>query len=210
MKKRLFIYGAGGLGREYASVLRNSNEWLVAGFIDDVLKPGKEIDGIPVVGNGKFLQDTTDATYVILAFGDPGIKARIVQSLHNSAIEYPVIIHPTAILQDKHSITIGKGTVICAGTVLTVGIKIGEHVLLNLSCTIGHDAVVGHYTSIMPGCNIAGNVVLGSGVLVGSGSNIRNMVRIGDGSTIGMGSVVISDIDANVTVAGVPAKKIGV
>ena len=33
-------------------------------------------------------------------------------------------------------------------------------------------------------------------------------LHIGDNAVIGMGSVVVKDVDANVTVAGVPAKKL--
>ena len=40
------------------------------------------------------------------------------------------------------------------------------------------------------------------------GCFIRENVSIGDNAVIGMGSVVVKDVDANVTVAGVPAKKL--
>lgn len=33
-----------------------------------------------------------------------------------------------------------KVWVICAGTILTVDITIGRHVIINLDCTVGHDA----------------------------------------------------------------------
>jgi serine acetyltransferase len=60
----------------------------------------------------------------------------------------------------------------------------------------------------MPGVNIAGEVQVGSSVLIGSGANVINRVNIGDNSIVGMGSVVLRDVEAGITVAGVPAKPI--
>jgi sugar O-acyltransferase (sialic acid O-acetyltransferase NeuD family) len=208
MKKPLLIYGAGGLGREILSWVKDMEEFRVEGFIDDTQPIGKKINGISVLGDVSFLLNTTDKLFVVLAFGSPQMKDRIALQLQSQLIEFPILIHPSVVLQDRERIQIGKGSVIAARSVLTTDIHIGDHVLVNLNCTIGHDCSIGDCTSIMPGSNIAGSVLIGPKVLVGSGSNIKNKVVVGEGSTVGMGSVVIGDVADNTTVAGVPAKKI--
>jgi UDP-3-O-[3-hydroxymyristoyl] glucosamine N-acyltransferase len=45
-------------------------------------------------------------------------------------------------------VTIGDCTVICAGSVITNDVTIGEHVAVNLSCTIGQDAIVEHCATL--------------------------------------------------------------
>ncbi|NCG09463.1 MAG: serine O-acetyltransferase [Verrucomicrobia bacterium] len=48
-----------------------------------------------------------------------------------------------------------------------------------------------------------------SGVLLGAGAKILGNVEIGTGAKVGAGSVVLNDVPAHTSVAGVPAKVIG-
>ncbi len=50
---------------------------------------------------------------------------------------------------------------------------------------------------------------IGSGVLIGAGAKILGNVRVGECAKIGAGSVVLEDVPAHCTVAGVPAKRVG-
>jgi sugar O-acyltransferase (sialic acid O-acetyltransferase NeuD family) len=206
MKKPLFIYGAGGLGREILSLISALDEWKVEGFLDDFVAERTFIKGIPVMGGVSFINSLRQPSNVVLAFGEPHVKSVILKSIVNPNIFFPSFIHPMAILQDRSSIHIGKGVVIGAGCVLTTDIIIGDHVLINLNTTVGHDVSIGRYTSVMPGVNISGNVSIGDGVLIGSGSGIRNKIALGDRCVVGMGSVVINSVDPGSVVAGVPAK----
>ena len=206
MKRPLLIYGAGGLGREVLSLVKALPEWEVAGFIDDSHPKGAIVHGVAVLGDFSLLRGVRKHTAMVLAIGDPAAKENILGRINNSFLEFPVLIHPSAVLQDADRILIGRGTVICAGAVLTTDIRIGEHVLINLNATIGHDVVIGDQSSVMPGVTLAGGVNVGKAVLIGSGVNVRNSIRLGSGCTVGMGSVVIRNTDPGIVVAGVPAK----
>lgn len=210
MKTPLLIYGAGGLGREVLSLARATDTFDVIGFLDDSLPKNSLIKGIKVFGGREALDSFDGKVNLVLAFGDPMLKSRIAAKIKQEKVLYPILKHPTAILQDESTIHIGNGSILCAGCILTNDIRIGDHVLVNLNCTVGHDSAIGNYSSLMPGVNVAGEVGIGECVLVGSGSNILNRVRVGDNSIIGMGSVVIREIEPETTVAGVPAKKIRV
>lgn len=48
--------------------------------------------------------------------------------------------------------------------------------------------------------------VLGDGVFVGAGARILGGITLGDGSLVGANAVVIDDVPAGATVAGVPAR----
>lgn len=205
MKKPLLIYGAGGLGREVLSFVRSHDEWEPAGFIDDHITL-ESVDGLKVHGNGGMLNTVSDQTYVVLAVGDPVIKAAIAKRIVNPRITYPVLIHPAAILQHRGSIHLGPGTIVAAGAILTTAITLGAHVLINLNTTVGHDTTIGDHTSVMPGVNIGGQVIIEEGVLIGSGASIRNRITLGSRSKIAMGAVVVASVPAGITVAGVPAK----
>jgi sugar O-acyltransferase (sialic acid O-acetyltransferase NeuD family) len=207
MKKPLIIYGAGGLGREILSMLRNS-EWEVIGFIDDEQQAGSLVSGMKVLGGLSYANDLKENIDMVIGVGDPSSRREITSRITNRRIAYPSLIHPSVIIQSP-SVRVGEGSVLCAGSILTTDITIGSHVLVNLKCTIGHDTSIGSYSAVMPDVNIAGNVQIGEAVLLGSGTNILNKVRIGNGATVGMGAVVIRDVADGDTVAGVPAKRIG-
>lgn len=200
------IYGAGGLGREILSLIRALPEFEVIGFIDDSVRRGTNIKGVKVLGGEEVLHGFDGKVHVVLALGDPVAKSMRAKRLDGRYLQYPALIHPSAVLQDRESIVLGSGCIVGAGVILTTDIHIGEHTLININTTIGHDARVGRCTSIMPGVNIAGEVVVGNEVLVGSGASVINRVIIGDRATVGMGAVVLRDVAAGNVVAGVPAK----
>lgn len=206
MKKEIAIYGAGGLGREILSLLKALPEWNVVGFYDDGLPKDSRVNQLPVWGGVHDLLRQTKPLRLVLAIGDPGIKARLAETLQvNPLLEYPVLIHPSAILQDHSTIVLGKGLVITAGVILTTEIQLGDHVLINLNTTVGHDVRIGHCSSLMPGVNIAGGVTIGSKVLIGSGANVLNGLTIGDNVKVGSGAVVTKNVEPGQTVVGVPA-----
>ena len=209
MKKNLVVFGAGGLGREVVSMLKALHQWEVKGFYDDGKAIGELIGGIPVLGSINELLSVEENIAVVIAIGNPAIKMKVAERLSaNSFLTFPTLIHPNAIIQDSASVTFGEGSIIAAGAILTTGIYIGRHVLLNLNCTVGHDVDVGDYSSIMPGANIAGEVKIRSGVMIGSGANVLNGLRIGDLARVGAGAVVTKDVSASDTVVGVPAHQI--
>lgn len=208
MKIPLLIYGAGGLGREVLSLVRSYDTFEVIGFLDDNVPKNTLINGAKVIGGRETLSSADSPVNLVLAFGDPARKSLVAGKINSSRVHYPVIRHPSVILQDEATITIGAGSILCAGSILTTDIQIGKHVLINLNCTLGHDTRVGDFTSVMPGVNVAGEVEIGRAVLVGSGANILNRVKIGDNSKVGMGAAVIHDVEPGKTVVGVPAKYI--
>lgn len=208
MRHPLLIYGAGGLGREVVSLIHALDNFDIIGFLDDGIQKDTFVKGIKVLGGFDALRLLDHPVNLILALGDPVSKIKLAKKIGPSRVRYPVLIHPSVILQDKATTGIGEGCIICAGSIFTTDIKIGDHVLVNLNCTLGHDTSVGDYSSIMPGVNLAGGVDIGESVLIGSGANILNRIKVGNNSKIGMGSVVIRDVDPGITVAGVPAKRI--
>lgn len=207
MKKELIIYGAGGLGREVLTLVNALPEWQVIGFIDDNVPAGTIIKGLKILGGISILHDITSPN-VVLAVGSPLVKQRLEEQLLQYTVYFPALIHPSAILQDPDSITIGAGSIITAGSILTTDIHIGKHVLINLNTTVGHDCVIEDYSSIMCAVNIAGEVNIGRSVFVGSGASILNQTSLAESCTVGMGAVVLKDVLQHTTVAGVPAKEI--
>jgi sugar O-acyltransferase (sialic acid O-acetyltransferase NeuD family) len=105
-------------------------------------------------------------------------------------------------------VSIGEGSIICAGTIITVDISIGEHVIINLDCTIGHDDTIQDYVTLYPSVNVSGNVVVGECTELGTGMQIIQGKNIGRESIVGAGAVIVRDIPEKCTAVGSPAKPI--
>ena len=142
--KDLYIIGAGGFGREVAWLVERINKvtptWNIKGFIDDneSLLHSME-DDYEVVGNCHYLEGL-DEVYAVCAVGNAQIRKKIIDKLANTNIKFATLIDPSVILSNR--VEIGEGSIICAGTILTVDICIGKHVIINLDCTLGHDDII--------------------------------------------------------------------
>lgn len=207
--KNIVIIGAGGFGREVAWLIEEinkvSNEWNLLGFVDDNEEiQNTEINGYKVVGNLEWLRK--QKLNVVCAIGDPLVKKVVMEKLVDSNNSYPVLIHPSVIYSKQ--VVFGEGSIICAANIITTNIEIGKHVIINLDCTIGHDAKLGDYTTVLPSVNISGYVDTGQCVSIGTGTAVIQGVKIGENSIIGAGAVVVKDIPKNCTAVGAPAKPI--
>lgn len=215
----LAIIGAGGFGREVAwlvhEINRASPTWDLVGFVDSRHElRGQTVGGYPVLGGNGCLEELASRygtdLHAVLAIGTSSTRRKIVRSLEHLNLQYATLVHPSVLMEkDGHmSVRIGAGSIICANNILTVDVRVGDHVIINLACTVGHDTVVGDFGTLLPTANISGCSVLGEGVLVGTGTQILEGRTIGEGTIVGAGSVVVKDLPPNCTAVGAPARPI--
>jgi sugar O-acyltransferase (sialic acid O-acetyltransferase NeuD family) len=210
-RKNLVILGAGGHAREVSWLVGEINQascstiWNVIGFVENTRERiGQHVNGIPIISLEKAAKYSTDI-YAVAAIGKSETRERAVKEAEELGFRFATLIHPT-VCMDRETVKIGQGSMICAGNILTVNINIGKHVLLNNNCTIGHDCVLEDYVSLAPGCHLSGYTILRRGCYLGTGSVTIEKIEIGHYSVIGAGAVVINNIPANVTAAGVPTR----
>ena len=206
----LVVYGAGGMGRELMWQISSQlgDEYNILGFIDDSSqKLNTVINGYKVIGNTEWLLNYNNPIAVAVAIGDSNVRQYVVSKLKkNSNITFPNVISNGAIISDF--VEMGEGNIICPGSIITVNVKIGNFVLCNRSCNIAHDDVVGDYVTLNPSVTLSGNVSVGDKANIGTGAVVIQGKSIGEGAVIGAGAAVVSDIPANCTAVGVPAKPI--
>lgn len=209
--KKIVIIGVGGFGREVKFLIDQINKidkkYTIVGFYDDAEDLQESYNGIDYLGRIEDLNNITEKTAVVLGVGDPVVKSKIVARLDNPNLYFPTLIHPTAIIGND-DVTIGQGSVICAGNIITCNIRIGDFVTLNLSCTVGHDTIINDFASFMPSVNISGEVIIHENVYVGTGAKIINQLEIGRNTIVGAGAVVSKSLPENCTAVGIPAKPI--
>lgn len=210
--KDIIIVGASGFGREVAWLVEriNSKEkaWNLLGFIDDNEKiQSTEINGYKVLGKTEDINNFNNA-YIVCAIGASKVREKVINRIKTLApeIKFATLIDPS--VEMSSLVSIGEGTIICAGTIITVNIEIGSHVIINLDCTVGHDAVLKDFVTLYPSVNISGITTLEHACEMGTGSQIIQERSVGEYTIIGAGSVVVKDMPSKCTAVGIPAKPI--
>jgi sugar O-acyltransferase (sialic acid O-acetyltransferase NeuD family) len=206
----LVIYGAGGFAREVAWLAESCPDVgaVVALLNDDAAEHGRVVNDIPVMGLSEARRRFPDARFVI-GVGDPHHRQRMAERVTAAGGTFATLIHPR--VERSRWIEIGEGTVICAGNMLTTNIVLGRHVQINLTCTVGHDVVMGDFATLAPGVCVSGRVRIGARAYLGTGASVINGTAdtplvIGDDAIVGAGACVVRPVAAGTTVMGVPAR----
>lgn len=211
-RQDLVLIGAGGFGREVlwqlSRINYSSNMYNIIGFVDDTPElQGKEINGLPVLGKNQWLLNYQKEICAAICVGNAKARKSIYNKIKaNSKVSFPTLVVENVRCSDY--VKFGQGCIICLSNILTVNITIGDFVITNLDCTVGHDAVLDNFVTLYPGVNVSGNVHIGTCCEIGTGANIIQGKTIGENTIIGAGSVVIKDIPSNCTAVGAPATPI--
>jgi len=213
--KKIVILGGGGFAREVAWLVADINRasvgdsWGIIGFLEQSPeRAGQVMNGIPIIDMDEVARHLPNL-YAVAAVGKPSLKERAVMQAEEIGCSFATLIHPT-VQMDTQTVSIGAGSTVCAGSILTVDVFIGKHVIVNLDCTVGHNSVIEDYVTISPGCHLSGYTTIRHSAYLGTGAVTIERREIGANAIIGAGAVVVRDIPPNVTAVGVPARvKVG-
>lgn len=205
MCNKLMIIGAGGHGKVVANIAKLNGYKEIYFLDDDVLK--KYIGKYQIIGTTKDIDKYKEEYDFFVAIGNNDIRKNISLKLSNLNIRQPILVHPTAVIDE--TVQLSEGTVVMANAVINADTKISKGVIINTGATVDHDCSIGEYTHICPGVHIAGTVTIGSNVWIGIGCSLTNNISICNNTVIGAGGVVLKDVINKGTYVGVPTKKVG-
>ncbi|MEZ9820010.1 acetyltransferase [Shewanella sp. 10N.286.45.A1] len=198
------ILGASGHGKVLAEIAElNGYDKVV--FFDDNWPKKSQLEHWSIVGNSQdLIQTSADFSACIVAIGDNKIRLNKLKEL--SVVNAPLVslIHPSAIISPYSSI--GLGSAVMANAVVNTASTIGQGAIINTACSIDHDCVISEGVHVSPGAHLAGGIRIGKLSWIGIGSSIKQGVTIGHNVIVGAGAAVVSNINNNTTVVGVPAK----
>jgi sugar O-acyltransferase (sialic acid O-acetyltransferase NeuD family) len=207
MAEPLILVAASGLAREVAAAVRAAGILELIGMLDDdPAMRGGSVSGVRVIGASHDAVDHQHANFVVCA-GSGRARKTIVERLRRLGIErerFATVVHPSVSVPTDS--VVGVGSVLLANVVLTADVRLGEHVVVMPGAVLTHDDVVSDFATMCAGAVLGGGVSIGERAYLGMNSSVRENVVIGDGVTLGMGAVVLTDVPAEQTWVGIPAR----
>ncbi len=213
----LVIVGAGGHGRETADIVRAINAarpdrqtrqtWNLLGFVadhaDSALLNRVSIDHLGTLREA--LETYADVSFVI-GIGSGAAREQLDQKIRASNARWTaaVLVHPLASI--GADVELAPGVVLAAGARITTNVRLGRHTQLNVNAVVSHDCRLGDYVTCSPGSLVNGNNTLDHHVFLGTGAVVTPGRHLGPRAVVGAGAVVVTDVPADVTVKGVPAR----
>jgi len=206
--RSLFIYGAGGFGREIMDVARRSQaaqpKWTDIYFIDDFCTDDTRY-GARVFGfDAACTWMQSEPGEVVIAIGEPAARMQMRERVEAGQIPLGQVLDPSVIVATTAQLAVG--VVIAPLCSVSSDARIHANAAVNTLSIVGHDVVVGENAVISSMVNLGGKCHVGRNSYIGMGALIKEGVRIGEYAIVGMGSVVYNDIPDQMIALGNPAR----
>ncbi len=197
----VIVIGAGGHASVVASTLLAAGYSITAFYDDDDQKWGQRIEGIEILGPIRDARQS-QVSSALIALGDNSDRRRVASELD---LDWLTVVHPFTSI--AAGVTLGRGTVAFAGTIIQPGSTVGDHVILNSRAGVDHHVAVEDFVHVAT-AHLAGGASAGEGCFLGLNSTILPGVHVGEWATVGAGSLVRVDVKPGTTVFGNPAREI--
>ena len=114
---------------------------------------------------------------VTIAIGNPADRHNIFSLIRTRGARLLTYIHRTALI--AKTATISEGAIIFANSIVNAEAYIGNNVVVNVFCSIGHGAQVGAHSVLSPYCSLSGDSALGENGFMGTRATLFPKVVLG-------------------------------
>jgi len=214
MSKKVVIIGGEGNGGVIAACIEDNrrrfgdDEFEVAGFLNDFLPAGADINGAPVLGGtdevGKLLDGDYWFMYAIHMIGRGPLRERIWERLAIPRQRLATVVHRSAFVAP--SVVLEPGAFVMANTYIGPATTVGQCTLVMANCVVGHNDALGPFNHISAGAVVSSWITSGKYADICLATTVIEKVTLGDYSVAGAGALVLKDIPAREVHIGRPAK----
>jgi acetyltransferase EpsM len=212
---RLVILGGPGDGLVVAETVRHAMAagWPIRleGFLNDVLRRGEQIQGIPVLGRFEDWPELDDDLMFVPAVQkvrDMPRRVRRIESLGIPGHRWASVRHPQSVVAED--VEIGVGSFIASFVTVQPRARIGPYASLRAGAMVGHDAVLEDHAYVGPNATLCGRSRLKLGAHLGPNAVVLDGKCVGSYAVVGIGAAVTKDVRDYAVVMGNPARRVGV
>lgn len=207
--KNLIIIAAGGMGRTFYDIARESVgygiEFVIKGFIDDNLSALDNFSGYPPILGKTNEYTPIDDDVFVCSIGSIARK-KCMELIMSKGGEFITLIHKTARIGTN--VTIGKGNIIAAYTSIGANASIGNYNMIQAYTVVGHDVKIGDWNRIDTHVTCVGGTEIKNCADIYTSAVLNHGVVVEDNAHVGALSFVIRRVKEGTTVMGNPAKKL--
>ena len=208
MNLPVLVLGAGGHAKVLIEALLASSA-VIAGILDpEPSLAGTSLLGVPVLGGDQIVADfSTSGILLVNGMGSVGLpirRQRLYEHFRGKGYKFASVVHPSAIIASDAELN--AGAQVMAGSIIQPGCRIGCNAIINTKASVDHDCLIGDHVHISPGVTLSGGVRIGAGCHLGTSATVIQGITIGMGSLVAAGAVVVSNVDSNTMVKGLPAR----
>jgi sugar O-acyltransferase (sialic acid O-acetyltransferase NeuD family) len=207
--KQLIIIGAGGMGRTFYDMARESIgygvEYEIKGFLDDNTAALEGFENYPpMLGTISGYQPAPDEVFVCSIGGSA--RRKCMEEIIARGGSFLTMIHKTARLGTN--VVIGEGTVVGAFTTIGADAHVGKYNLIQSYTVIGHDSRIGDWNRIDTHVTLVGGTIVEDEADIHTSAMINHKVVVESNSRVAACSFVIKRVKSGTTVMGNPAKRL--
>jgi sugar O-acyltransferase (sialic acid O-acetyltransferase NeuD family) len=207
--KNLIIIGAGGMGRTYFDMARESlgfrANFSIKGYIDDNLQALDNFQNYPPLIDkiSNYMPQKNDV--FICSIGGT-VRRKCIEIILDKGGEFHTLIHKTARIGTN--VKLGKGNLIGAYTAIGADASIGNYNFIQSYTVIGHDVKIGNWNRIDSHVLCVGGISIGDEVMIHTSAVLNHNVVVDSNSHIGACSFVTRNVERETTVFGNPARRL--
>ena len=152
-------------------------------------------------------QDKRDIGFCV-AIGNPNghVRVQLHEFLITEGLTPVKVAHPTAWVAENA--TVSPGCQLMAGAIINEEAVIGRECIINTNASVDHECILDEGVELAPAATLCGCVRVGRNGWICAGATVLPWLEIGAGAIVGAGAVVTENVQAGVTVMGVPAKPV--
>ncbi|RZV56852.1 MAG: acetyltransferase [Flavobacteriaceae bacterium] len=204
----MLVIGAKGFAKEVLQDLFLLNDTDALCFYDDISNPSnhKLFDKFPIIHSEEEAKNyfTSSENRFTIGIGSPELRKKMADKFQAIGGQLTSVISEMATI-GSFGVTIGKGSNLMAGSIVSNDVTIGQGSLIYFNAIITHDVSIGDFVELSPGATILGRSNIGNFSQIGSNATVLPDIEIGSNVIVAAGAVVTQNVPDNCMVAGIPA-----